>query len=90
MKPVIKHLSFHVNNGETVALVGPTGGGKTTIVNLLCRFMSRPKAQSGLVASIYLNFLNKIFNHASGSCCKRHIFLWHYPREYPLWQIGCN
>lgn len=36
--PVIKNLNFHVNQGEMVALVGPTGGGKTTIVNLLCRF----------------------------------------------------
>jgi ATP-binding cassette subfamily B protein len=36
--PVIKGLNFTVNHGEMVALVGPTGGGKTTIVNLLCRF----------------------------------------------------
>ena len=37
-EPVIRNLSFHVPEGDTVALVGPTGGGKTTIVNLLCRF----------------------------------------------------
>ncbi|MFH1446243.1 MAG: ABC transporter ATP-binding protein [Chloroflexota bacterium] len=36
--PVIKDLSFTVKQGQTVALVGPTGGGKSTIVNLLCRF----------------------------------------------------
>lgn len=36
--PVIKGLNFQVKKGEMVALVGPTGGGKTTIVNLLCRF----------------------------------------------------
>jgi ATP-binding cassette subfamily B protein len=36
--PVIKDLNFEVKHGEMVALVGPTGGGKTTIVNLLCRF----------------------------------------------------
>ena len=35
---VIKDLNFHVKRGETIALVGSTGGGKTTIVNLLCRF----------------------------------------------------
>jgi len=36
--PVIKDLDFEVKHGEMVALVGSTGGGKTTIVNLLCRF----------------------------------------------------
>jgi len=36
--PVIKDLNFEVKHGQMVALVGPTGGGKTTIVNLLCRF----------------------------------------------------
>lgn len=37
-QPVLKDFSLHVRAGETIALVGPTGGGKTTIVNLLCRF----------------------------------------------------
>ena len=37
-KPVLQDFSVKVNQGETIALVGPTGGGKTTIVNLLCRF----------------------------------------------------
>ena len=37
-EPVIKDLSFSIPQGQTVALVGTTGGGKTTIVNLLCRF----------------------------------------------------
>ncbi len=36
--PVIKDLSLHVKRGETIALVGPTGGGKSTLVNLVCRF----------------------------------------------------
>jgi ATP-binding cassette subfamily B protein len=36
--PVIKDLNLEVKRGETIALVGSTGGGKTTIVNLLCRF----------------------------------------------------
>ena len=36
--PVLKHLSLRAQPGQTVALVGPTGAGKTTIVNLLTRF----------------------------------------------------
>jgi ATP-binding cassette subfamily B protein len=36
--PVLKDFSLHVKRGETIALVGPTGGGKSTIVNLVCRF----------------------------------------------------
>ncbi len=35
---VLKDFSLHVRPGETIALVGPTGAGKSTIVNLLCRF----------------------------------------------------
>lgn len=36
--PVIKHLSAHICPGQRVAIVGPTGAGKTTLVNLLMRF----------------------------------------------------
>jgi ATP-binding cassette subfamily B protein len=36
--PVLKHVSFEAQPGQTVAIVGPTGAGKTTIINLLPRF----------------------------------------------------
>ncbi|MFD0714597.1 ABC transporter ATP-binding protein [Paenibacillus sp. GCM10027626] len=36
--PVLKQVSLHARPGDTIALVGPTGAGKTTIVNLLTRF----------------------------------------------------
>jgi ATP-binding cassette subfamily B protein len=37
-RKVIQDISFHIQPGETIALVGPTGAGKTTIINLLSRF----------------------------------------------------
>jgi ATP-binding cassette subfamily B protein len=45
-EPVLTDFSLKVRRGETIALVGPTGGGKTTIVNLLCRFY---EPQAGVI-----------------------------------------
>ncbi|MBN2170027.1 MAG: ABC transporter ATP-binding protein [Candidatus Krumholzibacteriota bacterium] len=38
-QPVLEDVSFALEAGQTLALVGPTGGGKSTIVSLICRFM---------------------------------------------------
>ena len=45
-KIILKDISFNAPGGKTVAIVGPTGAGKTTIINLLMRFYD---AQSGTV-----------------------------------------
>ncbi|MCJ7779927.1 MAG: ABC transporter ATP-binding protein/permease, partial [Acidimicrobiia bacterium] len=37
-QPLLEHVRFHVDPGQTVAIVGPTGAGKTTLVNLIMRF----------------------------------------------------
>lgn len=43
---VLNDINFHIKPGETIALVGPTGAGKTTIVNLISRFYD---IQKGIV-----------------------------------------
>jgi len=42
---ILKEVSFKANKGDLVALVGPTGAGKTTIINLLTRFYDIDKGQ---------------------------------------------
>ena len=37
-RPVLKNISLHASAGQTIALVGPTGAGKSTLVNLITRF----------------------------------------------------
>lgn len=45
-KPIIHDLTLDVHNGQTIAIVGPTGAGKTTLINLLMRFYD---VQSGQI-----------------------------------------
>lgn len=62
---VIKEISFNVNQGETVAIVGATGAGKSTIINLLSRFY---EVDSG---EIYIN--NKPINNYTLKSLRSHI-----------------
>lgn len=54
-EPVLSNFSLTIKHGETIALVGPTGGGKTTIINLLCRFFEPNKGQIFIGGRNYLS-----------------------------------
>ncbi|MEB3053220.1 ABC transporter ATP-binding protein [Bacillus pseudomycoides] len=45
-KEILKDVNLHAHPGETIALVGPTGSGKTTVINLLTRFYDIHKGQT--------------------------------------------
>ncbi len=55
-EPVIRNLSFTIPQGQKVALVGTTGGGKTTIVNLLCRFYEPSEGTICIAGHNYLEY----------------------------------
>lgn len=44
-RPILNNISFSVNEGQSIALVGPTGAGKTTVVNLISRFYNVDSGQ---------------------------------------------
>ncbi len=54
--PVLKDFSLYVKKGETIALVGETGGGKSTIVNLLCRFYEPKRGHIRINGLDYLKY----------------------------------
>jgi ATP-binding cassette subfamily B protein len=53
---VLEDFSLLVKRGETIALVGPTGGGKSTIVNLLCRFYEPRQGAIYIIGEDYTRF----------------------------------
>jgi len=61
--PVLKNVSFNARSGQCIAIVGPTGAGKTTIVNLLSRFYNvdsgRILVDGRDISKVKLNSLRK-------------------------------
>ena len=56
-KIVLKNVSVHAQKGQTVAIVGPTGAGKTTIINLLMRFYDHQSGEIRIdgIPSVLIN-----------------------------------
>ena len=50
-EPVLQDFNLKINKGETIAIVGPTGGGKSTIISLTCRFYE-PTSGSVLINNV--------------------------------------
>lgn len=62
-EPILRNMSFKVDQGDTIAIVGPTGAGKTTIVNLLSRFYNVNEGKIGIdgidISEVTLKSLRK-------------------------------
>ncbi len=71
---VLKDVSFRVEPGEKVALVGHTGSGKTTIINLLCRFYEINKGQI-LIDGVDIQEMNLDELRGAISIVQQNIFL---------------
>jgi ATP-binding cassette, subfamily B, bacterial len=65
-KPVITDLSLHIRAGETIALVGPTGEGKTTLMNLICRFYEPVSGRMLIDGVDYQHFTLESYRHRLG------------------------
>ncbi|SHH48358.1 ATP-binding cassette, subfamily B [Sporobacter termitidis DSM 10068] len=63
-EPVLKNFSLKVNAGENIALVGATGGGKSTIVNLVCRFYE-PNAGELLIDGVNVQERSQLWLQSS-------------------------
>ena len=50
---VIKDISLSIPAGQTVAFVGPSGGGKTTLANLICRFFEPDTTREEIMAALH-------------------------------------
>ena len=67
---VLRDVSFVIEPGETVAVVGHTGAGKTTLISLLMRFYDVQRERSASMAWMERRWIWLICAGASGWCCR--------------------
>ena len=89
--PVIKDMSLSAHTGQTIALVGPTGAGKTTLVNLLSRFYD---VDCGGHLDRWLRHPRRTKSQPAPPAGHRlagYLFILGYdPGEHPLWAPGSH
>ena len=89
--PVLKEVSFTAEPGQTIAIVGPTGAGKTTIINLLPRFYD---VTSGSVKIDGMDVRDVTAEESAQA--DRHRAAGYLPVQrirhgkHPLWPTGCD
>ena len=82
-RDVLKNISFTAHPGETVALVGHTGSGKSSIINLLMRFYEYEKGDILIDGQSIRNFSKDELTRKNGACPPGSIFvLWNCKRQY--------
>jgi len=68
---VLSHVSVHIDAGQTVALVGPTGSGKSTLISLLARLQDPPPGPCSWTAWTCGRCRSTCSGAQSGSCLRR-------------------
>ena len=89
--PILKNISLRVAPGQTFALVGPTGVGKTTIINLLTRFYDIDSGSIYIDGCDIRQIQRDMFAPTTRHCPARHVLIWrHGDGKHPLWSPQCH
>ena len=89
--PILKNISLRVAPGQTFALVGPTGVGKTTIINLLTRFYDIDSGSIYIDGCDIRQIQRDMFAPTTRHCLARHVLIWrHGDGKHPLWSPQCH